>query len=104
MSLEDGEGRALTVPVSEDVWFKAVLQRGNRVQVPVLVRWRHRLDPGEVLEVRVSPLGSFEEEDFLARLQKGWRITVPKIVVEILGLEPGQILSVGIFAEEGGEE
>jgi hypothetical protein len=31
--------------------FYGRLQRGNRVQFPVLVRWRFRLKAGEVLKV-----------------------------------------------------
>lgn len=33
-------GKAWLLPLSEPVGFKVVLQRGNRVQVPRLVRWQ----------------------------------------------------------------
>ncbi|MFQ6081295.1 MAG: hypothetical protein ACE5OW_06475 [Candidatus Bathyarchaeia archaeon] len=32
------------MPVSEDTWNRAMLQSGNRIQVPVLVRWKFRLE------------------------------------------------------------
>ena len=93
------------VPVSEDTWFHATLQRGNRVQVPVLVRWKFRLDPGEVLRVKVSPVGvGFRSVDFFARLQKGGRITVPRLEAEILGVKPGSVLKVGLLAEKSAKK
>jgi hypothetical protein len=36
------------MPLTENVSFKTVLQRGNRVQVPKLVRWRFKMDSEQV--------------------------------------------------------
>ena len=38
-----------SMPVSEIERFLGRLQQGNRVQVPHLIRWRHKLESGEVL-------------------------------------------------------
>ena len=85
-----------------DEEFLARLQRGNRVQVPVLIRWKHRLDAGEVLRVRVWR--GHSGEYFYARLGKDGRFTVPKIVVEELELESGDVLECTLCAETAEEE
>lgn len=86
--------------VSEDTWFHATLQKGNRVQVPVLVRWKFKLEPGEVLKVKVAPAGFGRSETFFARLQKGGRITVPAVAATFLELKRGSVLNVGLLAEK----
>jgi len=74
--------------------FHARLQRYNRVQIPTLVRGKHKLDPGEGLYVRVYNPRSYDEEEFYARLLEGGRITIPKLVVELLKIEPGDVVYV----------
>jgi len=54
--------------------FPARLQRYNRIQVHTLIRWRHKLEPGEVLYVRVYNPESYHDEEFYAKLLKGGRI------------------------------
>jgi hypothetical protein len=72
------------LPLSELVSFKAVLRRGNRVQVPRLFRWQHRMEPGQVLRVCVSVEGSGGEERFLASMTEDGRLTNPKLTVKLL--------------------
>jgi hypothetical protein len=36
-----------------------VLQKGNRVQVPKLVRWEFKMEPGQVLKIEVARAGSY---------------------------------------------
>ena len=72
------------MPLTEAVRFKAMLRKGRRVQIPRLIRWRFKLDPGEVFEVTVRPVGSFADESFYARMSRDGRITVPKLQAEIL--------------------
>ena len=87
--------------VLEDVWFYGRLQRGNRIQVPVLVRWRFRLQAGEVLRVKVSDVGfGGRSVVFFARLQNGGRITVPRAEAEVLEVKAGNVLKVGLLAEK----
>jgi len=84
--------------------FPARVQRFNRVQIPVLVRWRHKLNAGEVLYVRVYNPESYREELFYARVLKGGRITIPKLVVELLGIEPGDVVYVTLYSDKPEEE
>jgi hypothetical protein len=75
------------VPLAEAVSFKTLLQRGNRVQVPRLVRWQFKLEPEQVLrvtvEVKVSEYASASER-FFGRMSGDGRITVPKLVLALL--------------------
>jgi len=99
-----GKRWKLTLPISENTWIHAKLLSENRVQIPVLVRWKFKLEPGEVLKVKVSPMRSHESETFFARLQKGGRITVPTQVAIFLELKPGDVMEVGLLAEKPAEK
>jgi len=75
----------------------AKLQRLNRIQIPVEVRWRYKLEPGELLKVLVQPVDEFSvsAEEFIARLLRDGRITIPWEVVWALGLDkPRYVLRV----------
>jgi bifunctional DNA-binding transcriptional regulator/antitoxin component of YhaV-PrlF toxin-antitoxin module len=73
------------VPLTEAVSFKAVLQRGSRVQVPKPVRWRFQLETSQVLRVIICPVGAhLDYEDFYARMDKSGRITIPKLTLNLL--------------------
>lgn len=67
--------------------------------VPVEVRWRFRLEPGEVYHVRLGFL-EWGSAEFYARLQKGGRLTVPVEVVEMAELERGELMKVRIQIDE----
>ena len=71
------------MPLTERVNFKTVLQKGNRVQVPKLVRWRYKLDSEQVLKVSVGST-LYGSETFYARMDRSGRVTVPKLTLELL--------------------
>ena len=81
------------------VEFLGRLAAGNRVTVPVEVRWRFRLEPGEVYHVRLEFM-EWGSAEFYARLQKGGRLTVPIEVVEAAELERGELMKVRIQIKE----
>jgi hypothetical protein len=81
-------GGVVWLPLSESVWFKVKLQVGNRFQVPRLVRWQFKLEPSQVLRVRVRVVGSVGlREDFLACMSRDGRVTIPRLIVELLTVE-----------------
>jgi len=43
------------------VSFKAVVQKNRRIHIPVLVRWRFKLEPGEVFKVHLKLDHRYEE-------------------------------------------
>jgi len=74
------------LPLTEMVSFKALLQRGNRVQVPRLVRWQFKLEVTQVLKVTVKIETEFSSvsESFYARMSGDGRITVPLLALALL--------------------
>ena len=61
--------------------FETTLQRGNRVQVPKLVRWKYKLESDQVLKVAVRANRMFVLwETYYACMDKSGRMTVPKMI------------------------
>jgi bifunctional DNA-binding transcriptional regulator/antitoxin component of YhaV-PrlF toxin-antitoxin module len=72
------------MPLTEYISFKTVLQKGNRIQLPKLVRWKYKLEQDQVLKVSVTTLNVFGWETFYARMDKSGRITIPKLTRSLL--------------------
>lgn len=73
------------MPLTRSVEFRAVLQKGNRFQVPKLVRWEFKMEPGQVLEIRVGRANVYgHTECFFGRMSLDGRITIPKLTVDLL--------------------
>jgi hypothetical protein len=69
----------------ERVDFRARLQRGNRIQLPKLVRWRYRLESSQVLKVTVSVVGIWAGiESFYGRMDKSGRLTIPRLTLQLM--------------------
>lgn len=66
------------------VEFKAVLQRGNRIQVPRLIRWSYKLEPSQVLKVSVHFERNWRSQEFFAQMSKDGRICLPKLTSDLL--------------------
>lgn len=78
-------GWLLFVVLTEKVSFKAMFQRGNRIQVPKRVRWYFKMDSSQVLKVSLKVAGAFTgRESFYAQMGKDGRITIPTIQRELL--------------------
>lgn len=82
-----------------NVEFLGRLAAGNRLTVPVEIRWRFRLEPGTVYPVRLGFM-EWGSAEFYARLQKGGQLTVPIEVVESAELERGETMKVRIQIDE----
>jgi len=83
-----------------------VLQKGNRVQVPRLIRWQFKLEPTQVLEVTVKPVDAIGvREKFFARMNSDGRLTIPRLVVDLLKEEEeslvGSVLEVDLQPAKG---
>jgi hypothetical protein len=73
------------VPLTQRVSFKTILQKGNRVQVPRVVRWQFKMDMEQVLKVSVTAVNLWSGwQTFYARIGRDGRITVPKLQRELL--------------------
>ena len=73
------------MPLTERVEFKAALQKGNRVQLPKLVRWRFKLETSQILKVTVTAVNVFGSwETFYGKMDKSGRMTIPKLALRQL--------------------
>ena len=73
------------LPLTERVEFKTLLQKGNRFQVPKLIRWKYKLENTQVLKVSVAAAGTLGGwETFFGRMDKSGRITISKLIQEQL--------------------
>jgi len=62
-----------------------LLLKGNRVQLPKLVRWRFKLETSQVLKVTVTAVNVFGGwEAFYGRMNESGRITIPKLALKQL--------------------
>ena len=68
------------MPLTQAVSFKAVVQKHRRIHIPVVVRWRFKLEPGEIFKVHLK-LGHHYEE-FYGRMGADGRLTVPKVTAK----------------------
>lgn len=81
------------------VSFMGRLVAGNRLTVPVEIRWRFRLEPGEIYLVKLE----FEEwgsAEFYARLLRSGQVTVPIEVVRAAELEKDEVMKVFVHVSE----
>jgi len=75
--------RCSCVPLTERMDFKATLQKGNRVQLPKLVRWRFKLETSQILKVTVTAVNVFGGwETFYGKMDKSGRLTIPKLALK----------------------
>ena len=73
------------MPLTQKVTFKTMLQRGNRVQVPKLVRWQFKTEPDQVLKVSVNSINLWTGwQFFYVKMGKDGRILIPKLALALL--------------------
>ena len=72
----------VNMPLTQKVTFKTMLQRGNRVQVPKLVRWQFKMETEQVLKVGISTINLWTGwQFFYAKMGKDGRILIPKLAL-----------------------
>ena len=76
------------MPLTQKVTFKTMLQRGNRVQIPKLIRWQFKMEPCQVLKVGVNAVNIWTGwQFFYAKTGKDGRILIPKLTLALLRSE-----------------
>jgi hypothetical protein len=76
------------MPLTQKVTFKTMLQRGNRVQIPKLIRWQFKMEPSQVLKVGVNAINVWTGwQFFYAKMGKDGRILIPKLTLALLRSE-----------------
>jgi bifunctional DNA-binding transcriptional regulator/antitoxin component of YhaV-PrlF toxin-antitoxin module len=79
--------------------FTAKIQKALRIQIPVLLRWKYKLDPGTILKVELTRTSPLRKTRFYARLQKSGRLAIPKLVAETNELKKGDVVEATIWIE-----
>ena len=82
------------------VEFKTEIQRRNRIQVPRLIRWEFRMEPSQILMVRVHFEGDWESrQKFYTHMSKDGRIYIPKLACRLLREANQNQSIVGVLVE-----
>ena len=75
------------MPLTHIVRFKAVIGKGNRIQIPRLIRWEFKLETTQLLKGHIYLFGRGVEETFYVKMNKDGRITVPKLNANLIKME-----------------
>jgi hypothetical protein len=75
----------VNMPLTQKISLKTVLQKGNRIQVPKLVRWQFKLDTEQALKVTVKAVNVWGSgQTFYAQMNKSRRITIRELTLKLL--------------------
>ncbi len=86
------------MPLDQEINFQAILEKGNRLQVPQLFRWQYKMEVNQVLRVGVNVHGGWVyRQYFLAKMDKQGRILIPKLSFDILAKNYGSDLVGEVF-------
>ena len=73
------------MPLTHKVTFQTVLEKGNRVQVPKLIRWQFKMEQNQILRVGVNAVDTGRGwQFFYTKMAKDGRIHISKLIVLIL--------------------
>ena len=80
------------MPITEKITFKSVLQKGNRIHVPNLVRWQFKVETDQLLNVGVNDLNTQSGwQFFYSRMKKDGRILIPLLIIKLLQSDESDI-------------
>jgi hypothetical protein len=86
------------MPLTVRVNFVTVLEKGNRLQVPKLIRWQFKMEQPQVLSVRVSLKRLLGVNNcFYAKMDKQGRILIPKLALALMANKENPNLEGCIF-------
>jgi hypothetical protein len=73
------------MPITERIDFKTKLQKGNRIQVPQLIRWEFKVETNQLLYVGVNDLETQSGWQFFhTKMLKDGRIVIPTLIIQLL--------------------
>ena len=86
------------MPLTTKVSFETVLEKGNRLQIPKLIRWQFKMEQTQVLRVGVSPKRIWGGPKFFyAKMDKQGRILIPKLTLALMANEENPNLEGYVF-------
>jgi hypothetical protein len=73
------------MPLTQKVTFQTVLEKGNRVQIPKLIRMQFKMEHDQVLRAGINALDSGQGWHFFyTKMAKDGRIHINRLTVLIL--------------------
>ena len=86
----------------ETIHFLAILQRENRIQIPIEIRQRFKLQSGKFLKIKIESLCEYSSviEQFFAKLCTDGRITLPWEIRLKLKAKPRQMMRLYLYTED----
>jgi hypothetical protein len=73
------------LPLNQKVTFQTVLEKGNRIQVPKMIRWQFKVEPTQVLKVGVNAIDLGRGcQFFYSKMAKDGRIHISRLTILIL--------------------
>jgi len=71
------------MPLTQTVTFKTLLQSGNRLQVPKLVRWQFKMDSNQTLKIGLHCPNAYTvtNQSFYSKMSKDGRIFIPRLIL-----------------------
>ncbi|MGA3060712.1 MAG: hypothetical protein ABSD92_10120 [Candidatus Bathyarchaeia archaeon] len=88
------------MPLTNSVDFKAMIGKGNRIQIPTLIRWEFKLESTQLLRVQVRQFAHGIDETFYVKMTKDGRITIPKLNTSLMQNQFGEEENLFHFAFE----
>ena len=80
------------MPLTERINFKTKLQKGNRIQVPQLIRWQFKAETNQLLNVGINDLETQSGwQFFYTKMLKDGRIVVPLLTISLLQIDESPI-------------
>jgi len=82
------------MPLTRSVSFKAGIGRGNRIQIPTLIRWEFKLESTQILRAHLGFFARGIDQTFYVKMNKDGRITVPKLNAALIINQLGDEVSI----------
>jgi hypothetical protein len=74
--------QAVYMPLTRKVTFNKKLEKGQRVQIPMMIRWEFKMEPDQVLKVGITFPNKFKGwQFFYAKMEKAGKIFIPKMIL-----------------------
>jgi hypothetical protein len=73
------------LPLTQKVTFKTASQKGNRIQIPKIVRWQFKIETNQVLRVNLNSINAYSgTQTFYAKMTKDGRILIPNLIIRLI--------------------
>jgi len=86
------------MPLTQRIYFNAVLQKNNRIAVPKLMRWQFKMEADQTLRVGIMLQTPFSgKQYFYAKMSKDGRILIPLLTLMLISRDEKPALAGNIF-------